>query len=121
MIFERNKVFFFTCIKTCGEHLFIFIFSFLSTFFPSVIKCFQHPSHRDNHRHSSYYGLKTSLLKKSQERQSRPKPNCLCVESKNGVQVNLYTKQKSVTDAENKLMVTRAWRGEGKDKLGDWK
>ena len=24
-----------------------------------------------------------------------------------------------VMDVENKLMVTRAWRGEGKDKLGD--
>ena len=32
---------------------------------------------------------------------------------KNRVQINLYTKQKSVMDIENKLMVTRPWQGWG--------
>ena len=47
---------------------------------------------------------------------------CLYVESKKIIQMNLQNRN-SITDVENKLMVTGGegrWGGEGRDKLGDW-
>ena len=44
----------------------------------------------------------------------------LYVESKKMIQMNLFTKQKWLTDIENTLMVTKGERVGRKDKLGVW-
>ena len=44
----------------------------------------------------------------------------LYVESKKMIKMNLFTKQKWLTDIENTLMVTKGERVGRKDKLGVW-